>query len=264
MGPQWIPTSTVIGVRSVGSDGSSLFLVRFVAFFSIVAAGAVAGLAWTGYTDGIKAAAPATAWLTSTALRDWNLGTIAQRLDPATWRRIFLGWLPGLGLVVFLSPFVVWRSRLGVWALATLLLGPLLFTNLYWTHDYYWMAVGPAAAVLIGMVGDRALRVKVPARRVAAVALLTGMFALSFVVYQRWILMLRPDGGTAILTRAAQIQAAAPPGALVAIDGYGWSPELLFYADRFGYMEDPRIPPAPPGYIHFHCTSGAKGVCVRD
>ena len=235
-----------------------------LASISIVATAAAAGLVWTGYTDAIKATSPATAWLTSAALRDWNFGTIGQRLDPGTWGRIFLHWLPGLGLVVFLAPFVIWRSRLGVWALVTLLLGPLVFTNLYWTHDYYWMAVGPAAAILIGMVADRALRLKAPTRRVAAVALLTGLFALSFFVYQRWILMLHPGAGSAILGRAAQIQAATAPGDLVAIDGYGWSPELLFYADRSGYMEDPRIPPAPSGYIHFHCTTGAKGVCVRD
>jgi hypothetical protein len=74
--------------------------------------------------------------------------------------------------------------------------------------------------------------------------------------------MLRPGAGVALLDRAAQIRAATNPGDLIAIDGYGWSPELLFYADRRGYMEDPRVPPAPPGYVHFTCHAGARGVCV--
>ena len=235
-----------------------------LASIALVATAAVVGVGWTTYTDAIKAASPATAWLTSTELRDWTFGTIAQRLDPETWRAIFLRWLPGLGLVVFLAPFVIWRSRIGVWALGTLLLGPLVFTDLFALHDYYWMAVGPAAAILIGLVVDRALRVEGPGRRVAAVAVLAGVFALSFYVYPRWTLMLRPGGAVAILERAAQIEAATMPNDLVAISGYGWSPELLFYADRYGYMEDARVPPAPPDYIHFHCLTGAKGVCTRD
>ena len=126
------------------------------------------------------------------------------------------------------------------------------------------MAVGPAAAILIGLVVDRALQVEAPGRRVAAVAVLAGVFGLSFYVYPRWTLMLRPGGAAAILERAAQIRAATTPNDLVAISGYGWSPELLFYADRYGYMEDARIPPAPAGYIHFHCLTGPKGVCTPD
>jgi hypothetical protein len=90
------------------------------------------------------------------------------------------------------------------------------------------------------------------------------MFALSFFAYQRWMLAFRHGAGVSILNRAAQIRAATSPGDLVSINGYGWSPELLFYADRYGYMENPKVPPAPPGYVHFRCHAGPTGVCVRD
>ena len=53
-----------------------------LAAIALVATAAVVGVAWTTYADGIKAASQATAWLTSAALRDWNFGTIAQRLTP--------------------------------------------------------------------------------------------------------------------------------------------------------------------------------------
>jgi hypothetical protein len=241
----------------------AIFLLRRSrpASIALVATAAAAGLAWTGYTDAIKAADPATAWLTSAALRDWNFGTVAQRLDPAIWRTIFARWLPGLGIVVFIAPFVVWRSRIGVWAMVSLLLGPLVFTNLYYVHDYYWMAVAPAAAILIGQVGDRALKVRSPTWRGALVVFLTGLFALSFIVYPRWHRMFNPGQGVEILVKAAQIQRATSPSDLVAIDHHDWSPELLFYADRRGYMGDARVPPAPPGYVHFNCD--AATACVR-
>ncbi len=236
-----------------------------LASIALVATAAVVGVAWTTYADGDQGG------VTGDRLADQRrrcaIGTSAPSpsdLTPTPGGLIFLRWLPGLGLVVFLAPFVIWRSRIGVWALGTLLLGPLVFTNLSHVHDYYWMAVGPAAAILIGLVVDRALQVEAPGRRVAAVAVLAGVFALSFYVYPRWTLMLRPGGAAAILERAAQIEAATTPNDLVAISGYGWSPELLFYADRYGYMEDARVPPAPAGYIHFHCLTGAKGVCTPD
>jgi hypothetical protein len=241
----------------------AIFLLRRSrpASITLVAASAAVGLAWTGYTDAIKAANPATAWLTSAALRDWNFGTVIQRLDPAVWRTVFTRWVPGLGVVVLIAPFVAWRSRIGLWAMATLVLGPLVFTNLYFVHDYYWMAVAPAAAILIGQVGDRALKVRLPIRRGVSVVILAGFFALSFVAYSRWHLMFNPGKGVDILVKAAQIQKATSPSDLVAIDQHDWNPNLLFYADRRGYMDDARVPPAPPGYVHFDCT--AATACVR-
>jgi len=29
-------------------------------------------------------------------------------------------------------------------------------------------------------------------------------------------------------------------------------------------MMDPNVPPAPPGYIHFKCQTGARGECIRQ
>lgn len=244
----------------------AIFLLRRsrLASIAIVATAAVAGVAWTSYTDAIKAASPATAWLTSGALRDWTFGTVSQHLDPKTWGTILFRWLPGLGLVVFLAPFAVRGSRIGIWALTTLILGPLVFTNLYFVHDYYWMAVAPAAAILIGLIVTRALRISSTTWRRASIVAMAALFAASFVVYPRWRLMLRPGGAVDILTRAAVIRASTNPDDLVAIDYGGWSPELLFYADRRGYMEDALVPPAPAGYLHFTCKPGPRGICVRD
>ena len=74
--------------------------------------------------------------------------------------------------------------------------------------------------------------------------------------------MFHPGQGVDILVKAAQIRRATSPSDLVAIDHDGWSPELLFYADRRGYMGDLRLPPAPPGYVHFNCD--APKACIRE
>ena len=115
---------------------------------------------WTDISDGLKATNPLTAELTSSLLRTWTLGTIGDRLSAYRW----FGFSLRSGLLVFgpigllvLGPAILtlFRSRrsrppspvllASVVALAT---GPLVFTNLYFVHDYYVLAVGVFAALL--------------------------------------------------------------------------------------------------------------------
>lgn len=233
------------------------------AALALVSIVGLAGIAWSAYADAIKDGTPATAFLTSAALRDWNFGTFAQRLDPTTWITC-LGWLAGLGFVAIAAPATTDRSsRLAIWSMATLLLGPLVFTNLYVVHDYYWMAVAPAVAILTGVVVSAFLAQ--PARRGRRLILVTVLFALSFVAYPRWTLMLGDADPDGVLRMAADVRGASDPDDLVAISNGDWSPAILFYAERRGYMEFDSVPPAPPGYVHFTCPrAGAAGRCIRQ
>jgi hypothetical protein len=234
------------------------------ATIAIVGIAAGAGLVWTMYADGIKQASPATSFLTSSMLREWNFGTLEQRLDPAAWATC-IGWMAGLGLLAFIAPLRSGRSRLSVWCLATLVLGPLVFTNLYVVHDYYWMAVAPAAAVLIGLFVTNVLAgVPIAWQRPWALGLVA-VFALSFIAYQRWWLPFTSVDTTGVLAHAEQIAAETDPDDLLAITHDSWNPAILFYADRRGYMEFDQVPPAPAGYIRYTCPSlGEPGVCIRE
>ena len=244
----------------------ALFLLRRSSrvTIAVIAVFAAAGLVWTSSADGIKAASPATSFLTSAMLREWNFGTLEQRLDPATWVT-FATWLAGLSLLVFLAPLRLGRSRLAIWALCTLGLGPLIFTNLYVVHDYYWMAVAPAAAILIGLFAANVTKAAPkPWRRSLALGMIC-LFALSYVVYPRWSLMFQSGDPTGVLAHAAQIAAETDPNDLLAITHDSWNPAILFYADRRGYMEFDRVPPAPSGYIHYTCPQlGQPGTCTRE
>ena len=116
-------------------------------------------LLWTHHADAIKAASPTTAWLTSDAFREWNFGTLSQRLDQ---RHVGRSSSTGFGAHRRLrgdrrsSSSQRSRSRspqrlfwLGIGLAAVL--PPLVFTNLYYQHDYYLAAVTPAFAALIGL-----------------------------------------------------------------------------------------------------------------
>lgn len=135
-----------------------------IALVLVVGIPLACGAWWTSWSDGIKAAGGLTAELTSGNLAQWNFGTLEQRLSPAQWGKytlrsglLILGpiGLISVGLAVF-SFFQGRRRRPPLPVLAAsltgLAAGPLVFTNLHFEHDYYALAIGIFAIVLLASV----------------------------------------------------------------------------------------------------------------
>lgn len=106
---------------------------------------------WTVYTDQIKMQNPIGVGLTSTALRNWNFGTLEQKLSinfyqNILWERIFNLNLSGmLGLAILISSLIITdiSKKVKILVIISFILGlsPLfIFTNLHINHDYYQVA----------------------------------------------------------------------------------------------------------------------------
>jgi len=205
-----------------------------------------AGALWTRHADAIKAASPVTDWLTSWELRRWNLGWVRQRLDPDVWQLLVeRAGLTMVGLfAILLLPAILAAARSRQWPFwvgiaCAGLLPPLVFLNLYVTHDYYLVGVSPAFAALIGL-GAGWIWTKLRNQRFAVVALpLMGlMLAWGSLELGRgyW---LRIHGGyedPVVLPLAREVQRHTGPDDLVAVVGLDWSPAVLYYARRRGHM----------------------------
>ena len=118
------------------------------------------GVAWAHYADIVKMANPFGAQLTSSVLTDWNFGSLAQRLNPETWRLVVwtrsLVWNAGglLGLFLLVLPWLGGRcyrkfAWLSLAALGLFILPLLIFTNLHFVHEYY--QVGCVAFLLAAL-----------------------------------------------------------------------------------------------------------------
>ena len=205
------------------------------------------GAAWTVYADGIKAANEFTARQTSAALATWNYGTIPQRLNLTTWELIgtrFENYLAGGAGILWLPLAFIgaWSlPRRRMFALALLVggfIGPLLFVNLYWIHDYYLIALSPMIALGIAL----ALRWLWVKRRWVAPPLLAVLLLVAWVMTMQrvehyWLLQFK--GTTDFehhLEAAAYVDARSNPDDLIAVTGRGSNPALLYYADRKGLM----------------------------
>ena len=238
----------------------------------------LAGIAWTRHADAIKAASEATVWLTSSQLLAWTFGSVGQRLEPGSWGSIFMsvGILAGGIAILFLAipaiRFALARRqvRFWTWIVATLV-GPLLvFFNLYVIHDYYSIAVSGSVAALVGLgvAGLPLFRgwlrgLLLAGATVAWVAVVALQSPYWMGIYDP---LADPEG---VLPLAAQIQRETNPGQPVAIVDRDWTPEVLYYAHRWGWMisghEATPVDAAQllaQGYAIYSCPWGAQA-CTR-
>lgn len=209
-----------------------------------------AGVAWIVHSDAIKGASQYTAGLTSQALTTWNYGTIDQRLNLATWQLIggrvndylFGGasvvWIP----LAFIGSLRLRRRWFAIALLIGAFAGPLVFTNLYWIHDYYLIALSPIAAAGVA-IGARWLWLE--RRWIVPVLIGAGLVFAWLATMSRvddyWLRQYRGVVDPSHhLDAAAYIIARSDPDERVVITGRGWNPATLYYAERWGLMIEGR------------------------
>jgi 4-amino-4-deoxy-L-arabinose transferase-like glycosyltransferase len=206
---------------------------------------ALAGAWWTAAADGVKASSRYTVPLTSSHLVTWTFGTIDQRLDPSTWLRVLDGYWGAItgGAVAYVIlcaiALVGWKARPAVVVVAFVpLLGPIVFTNLYWVHDYYSCAVFTALVLLAGAaVGAVARRLTTTLAAATASAL-----AVALLLLLAW---LSPRGEAywwnlesvhASPPLSVTLDSIVPAGQGVVYLNCDWNPTVPFYADRPALM----------------------------
>jgi hypothetical protein len=202
------------------------------------------GLLWTRHADMIKEGSELTRWLTSDALRAWNFGTWGQREESWRWvelaRRFARDHL-GIFLLPLFVAGLLQKRRRSLWLGMTggAVAGVLVFFNLHVVHDYYQAALTPIVAAVAG-VGASALfrlrrlaKYRRPAPVVVCIGLLmaVGVALDHFYWEQSWRGV--PSNDVRLAT-ARRIDAHSRPDERVAVLGFDWSPEVLYYARREG------------------------------
>jgi hypothetical protein len=210
-----------------------------------VAVPLLAAVLWTRHADAIKAASPVTEPLTGWNLRRWNFGWTRQRLDPDVWwvilKRVGPNLLGLFGILLVPAAVAAWRSpqrRFWLAVAGAAVLPVVVFMNLYFVHDYYFVGVSPAIAALVGLGAGWVW--SVGRRRPLAVALpLVALFLVWGTLELGRGYWLRIHGGEEdpqVMRLASEIRAHTGASDLVAIVGLDWSPAVLYYAHRRGHM----------------------------
>lgn len=218
----------------------------------------IAGKLWLNHADAIKSANPFARKIllaSSPHQAKWNYGTWEQKLDPATWQVIWRHMTDQL-LVPFplIGPFLIplillagaitmpRRIPLMLVFLAGFAAGPLVFTNLYFEHSYYWYANGiwlllAAGTALAGIFEFRCGKSwpQLTALSLAALLAISGVTAW----FQRFLPILTSLPARTQITEAwtKPVQAVVPPGRTLLMVGNDWNPAAHYYAERKGIAQ---------------------------
>ena len=215
----------------------------------------IAGKLWLSYGDFIKSANPFAREIilsSSTHQAKWNYGTWEQKLDPATWQVIWRHITDQL-LVPFpligplLMPLILIAGAIAAPKRIALILiflagfasGPIVFTNLYFEHSYYWCANGIWLLLAVGVALSGIFEFK-PQKiwpQVAAFALAAVVAVSGFVQWFRnYLPILTSLPSHEQLTEAwtKPVQAIVPPERTLLVVGHDWNPNALYYAERKG------------------------------
>jgi hypothetical protein len=137
-------------------------ICKSLRLFNIAGSVIISALAvnlWNGFSDSVKRENPITAYLVSSSpqMREWSFGTLQDRLDPKTWISIYFQYLgpitSGLLALVILTFFSLKYFSLSKLTplLLIVFIGPLVFVNLYRSHQYYVAALYPILVILLSL-----------------------------------------------------------------------------------------------------------------
>ncbi len=203
---------------------------------------AVSSIAWLRYADAIKRTNPFSTSLTSAHLSHFTWGTLQQRLTAAFWIEMWNNLstfvLGGAAMGVLLVGFILATPairRVALCGVGFYVAGFLLFSNLYYSHDYYYCANAlfllMGAGVLLVAVWDQP-RLPLPVRAV----LLLVFFVSQLAVYSRQFGHYASD----VLPRppviADVIRAQVPKQGVLLIYGWDWNSLVPYYAERRAVM----------------------------
>lgn len=267
----WALACGVTGLLVLFSNGfpkrKDFLWVAAAAFAAVLPI--IPGKLWLNHGDSLKAENPfARELITASSDKQatWNFGTWEQKTSPAVWEHIgchigdqlaapvpFIGhWFVPLLLIAgaLANPK---RMPLLLIFLVGFAAGPLVFTNLYFEHNYYWVANGTwlilALGVALAAISDfRPTEVwpQYTATALSAVLCISGFAAW----HSKFLPILQnlPDRGKLTETWIGPIQKLVPPERSLLILGNDWNPVALYYAGRKGlaFPLGPNIPfPGP-------------------
>jgi hypothetical protein len=201
---------------------------------------------WVRYTDAHKLSnpSPLAHRLTSDALRSWNFGTASQWTDARTYfvmAKHVLTTSAGSFLPIALLVSILAFLRSGRGLIVMLLLafagGPLVFTNLYVVHDYYWYANTAFLSLSVGLALGAAM-VASPARprwRVLA-PLLAVVVGLAGSYHYSAYHFLQKVPPTDNVDLARLVRERTPENSSIVVFCNDWNPLIPYYAERRAFM----------------------------
>lgn len=220
------------------------------------------GFMWTKFADSQKSLNPlAKNFITSENLSGWNFGTLDQKLDIKTWIRVVehsvlpettfksdklsysLIILLLLSITLFL--FSKWRQKLElVSVLVLFLVGPLVFTNLYFVHSYYYFANNFFISIIFGiLVISVCKRENLYIKYLGIVLIFPLLLVFNFFQYKDgYYYSSQITNNYPLIKIASVISEITSSEDTIIVYGYDWDSSLPYYSKRKAIMNRGDMP----------------------
>ncbi len=198
----------------------------------------IAGTAWVRFADIVKLSNPLSAFLASGPMSAFNFGTWHQRLSPEFWTRMGASTttsvLTGFNLaLITLFGLIGGREAQGrvTLLIAGFVAGPLIFSNLYFVHDYYFYASAVFLLGALAVAWNRVLDSPWFSRgaKWTIIGLSLGLQVLDYTQAYLFI-QNRPLAPPAELP--AILAAVTQPDDVVLVYGRDWESKIAWFAHR--------------------------------
>lgn len=237
----FLAPATAIAIAQIWRRREALRLIVVRGVIAVVP-GLIVAVWWIRYSDAIKERNILGSILTSAKLHEWNYGTPGMRFTADFWSHFggqversvlppFTLFLGGALALLFLRG----RVRLFLLLLAIALAGPLVFTNLYYVHDYYLFANGVFFLLLLALPLQRVFEnpsFPLAARLGVVILALAAQIAGYLEIYREP--QTRAKGGPPDLALA--MERATNPDDIILGLGMNWDATMPYYSHRRAMM----------------------------
>ena len=240
-------------LKSKGFTFPSFKKVIYVAMAFAIPLGIT--LIWTAFTDDIKMQNPYGTTITSSALSEWNYGTLKQRFDINIWmlilvKRIAQYNIGPLGVLIFVYAFFMGKNNLRFIILICLILFVLpvmIFTNLHLVHNYYQTA--SALFLIAGLTLSVALAVPKKVKGVSILPILVFLLVSSnlfgfHLIYQESVERKYSIENNRTLAASDVIRRYTDSESGIVVFGNDWSSEIPYYSQRKAFV-------VPSSYVDY-------------
>ena len=231
--------SIVIGLKGYVSHN---FRVAIPLFFMVVIPVLVCA-AWNQHADNMKDLSVYTATFDSTHLKNWNFGTLEQKLSWAHWSIIlhrfvlfYGGYLPFILLLLLYYKFTRKKYlKYVLYALLAVFLTWIILFNLYYVHNYYLIGVSAFAYMVFGIFIYELLVDCKRRQHYWQLMILLPLLVLQFTNnsdYYKGVFDVSVQN-TNIGTFVSEIMHSDEK---LLISGEAWNPTTMYYSGRCGFM----------------------------
>lgn len=191
---------------------------------------------WVRHSDYEKSLSYLGTMITSNGLNSWNYGTLQQKVSPHVWKYIssysFYG-LPITILMLLLSYIFSLKHRkyIAIFGIPYVLT-PLIFTNLYYIHDYYSFGNTILFSIccglfLLSLADIKYKKYKLALASLCAVAIFTSLYFYFYRYYPA-----QKENVTAMQELGKQIKNTTSAGDILLVKGTDWSAVVPYYSER--------------------------------